>query len=374
MVEESRKRTLSDKEEGEVEVERKKFSRGNEPLLKLLVPNVIAGVLIGKGGGFLNELKSKFGAYIRISGNQEYYPGTEERVVVITGKVPEVIDMNNYILEKIEGKGEKPPNGRGDSRGDRGDKVKIVVTNLSAGMLIGRGGASIKAIQEECGVKIAIADSTAAHVDGERILTMSGNLEQRCAGCQQVIEKISEEPGNMANTKTKYLDMGINVGLSDNRMNSSGNHQLNLSHDSRPGQQQRNSFSGIFGNMEKRDLGNRLFSALSGANSLSGLHSERGMGMGGGVPKKRSHKFKSNVEVKLEIPDIMVGTLMGKNGQSIKDFVHRSGARFSFSNKDEFVEGTTDRTLTIKGNMDQVRIAYDLVHDKAEEFQPHGNQ
>jgi len=185
MVEESRKRTLSDKEEGEVEVERKKFSRGNEPLLKLLVPNVIAGVLIGKGGGFLNELKSKFGAYIRISGNQEYYPGTEERVVVITGKVPEVIDMNNYILEKIEGKGEKPPNGRGDSRGDRGDKVKIVVTNLSAGMLIGRGGASIKAIQEECGVKIAIADSTAAHVDGERILTMSGNLEQRCAGCQQ---------------------------------------------------------------------------------------------------------------------------------------------------------------------------------------------
>merc|ERR1711894_300300 len=74
---------------------------GKEPLLKLLVPNDAAGAIIGKGGTNLVDLKNRYGASIRLSHNKEFYPGTHERLLVLTGEVSQIIDLNNYIIDKI---------------------------------------------------------------------------------------------------------------------------------------------------------------------------------------------------------------------------------------------------------------------------------
>merc|ERR1711931_256602 len=193
--ESSRKRPLSGVD-GE-EVVNKRFLRGKEPLLKLLLPNVIAGHIIGKGGSYLMELKAKYGGHIRLSGNKEYYPGTEERVVAVTGKISEIIALNYYIMDKVLNTGREP------LRDGRGDKTKIVVTNFGAGMIIGKGGVTIRQIQEECGVKLSIADGIDERSE-ERVLTTTGTLEQRAEAAKQIISKIAEEPGNMANTNLNY--------------------------------------------------------------------------------------------------------------------------------------------------------------------------
>jgi len=70
---ESRKRHT---DSGDDERESKRHHPGTKPLLKLLVPNYVAGALIGKGGTVLRELIASFGGYIRISSGGEYYPGT----------------------------------------------------------------------------------------------------------------------------------------------------------------------------------------------------------------------------------------------------------------------------------------------------------
>merc|ERR1719392_51853 len=132
-MEESRKRSL---ENGSYGTEAKRFnSGGNEPLLKLLVPNVAVGALIGKGGALLSELKSKCGGNIRISAAREYYPGTQERVVVLTGDINQITDLNNHVMENVQEKMKSFP-----SDGDYANNVKIVLTNDAAGLLIGRGG------------------------------------------------------------------------------------------------------------------------------------------------------------------------------------------------------------------------------------------
>merc|ERR1712002_198562 len=86
---------------------------------------------------------------------------------------------------------------------ERRDEVKIVLTNAAAGLLIGRGGLTIKAIQDETQAKISICSIELASVPGERVLTMSGAKEQRIKACQHIIEKICTESSNMANTKLR---------------------------------------------------------------------------------------------------------------------------------------------------------------------------
>ena len=305
--------------------------------MKLLVPNYAAGGLIGKGGTLITEMQNKFGGNIRLSSNREYYPGTDERVVVVTGEVNQIIDFNNHIMEKVLGdpskQSERSPRDEG-----RGQKVKIVLTNAAAGLLIGRGGLTIKAIQEESKAKISICGLEVASVPGERVLTMSGSTEQRIEGCRLVIEKISSDASNMANTKLKYMSEGMGVSAH---------------HD-----------SGIGSSFNIRQPDNMSpFSVLSGS-LMSGM--QGGNNFGGQSYQGSASKLKTRVEVQMEVPDVLVGAILGKSGQIIRDMAMRSGAKFKFSDKNEYAAGTTDRILTITGDMSQAETAYSLMNERVE--------
>jgi len=78
-------------------------------------------------------------------------------------------------------------------------------------------------------------------------------------------------------------------------------------------------------------------------------------------------KLKTKVEVQMEVPDALVGGILGKQGQVVRDMVQRSGARFKFSDKNEYAAGTTDRILTITGDMNQCQAAYALVNERVEQ-------
>ena len=121
--------------------------------MKLLVPDIIAGHIIGKGGKGLTELKNKYGGNLVLSRAREYYPGTGERVVAITGKIIEIVNINHYIMDKMVNGDPSFENSELfeeiRSKG-RGAKTLIVVPHKTAGMVIGRGGSSVKQIKVGC--------------------------------------------------------------------------------------------------------------------------------------------------------------------------------------------------------------------------------
>ena len=100
--------------------------------------------------------------------------------------------------------------------------------------------------------------------------------------------------------------------------------------------------------------------------------------MAGGPPppganglQPRVHTLPTTVDAKMDVPRNIVGFIMGKKGQGIKEMVRRSnGARFEFENADQQQENTGEgtRKLTITGNFEQVHVAYNLIHDKVDEF------
>ena len=62
--------------------------------LKILVPAVASGAIIGKGGETIAEIQKQTGTRIKMSKANDFYPGTTERVGLLQG---------TYKVEKIKG-------------------------------------------------------------------------------------------------------------------------------------------------------------------------------------------------------------------------------------------------------------------------------
>ena len=73
----------------------------SEPLLKLLIPSLHVGHVLGKGGSYVNELRSTYKGHIAFSPAQPLYPGTEDRVCLLTGTVQQITDLSYQILNRV---------------------------------------------------------------------------------------------------------------------------------------------------------------------------------------------------------------------------------------------------------------------------------
>jgi len=338
---------------------------GKEPLIKVLVPNDAAGAIIGKGGGNLGDLKSRYGATIRISHSRETYPGTDERIVILTGEIGQIIDLHNYIIDKVA-----------DARGvdgtkneKRGNMVKMILPNITAGLIIGKKGATIKGLKEESSAYIDLTGRDESPVQGERILTIKGNTEQRLDAARLVINKVASDPDNMANTSLKYSHRGGNGDQPQRNDRRGGDEQ---SRDQRRGGASRFDDNRREGNMgggvpqPPRNPTAGLGMGGGGAN-LSGL-AEVAQQLVGLAQQGQNQNIagsidgiKTTVQIQMEIPDVIVAPIVGINGNTLREFIQFSGAQIDFARSDL---GLSHKLLTIRGDLNQTQIAYHLVNQK----------
>jgi len=314
------------------------WNSGNEPLLKLTVPVYMAGALIGKGGSVMTALKQKHGGNIRISAGKEYYPGTEERVVVLTGTNDQILELLRHINEKMSDPGRDDSMKQITIDEKRSRKTKIVLTSLAAGLLIGKGGNTIKGIQTSTKAILSITDSREGPVPGERVLTVIGDLDERTAACQQIVEVIASDASNMANTILRYPQSGGGVN------------------------------NPMYPNMERTGMSQEMLEkavmqklGLPGGfvDNMSGGNAGGASAFGGSTGEPR---LQSQVEVNVEIPATIVGGILGKHGAIVKEMSQRSGgAHFKFAEKPN-ENGL--RSLKITGNMQQAYKAFNLVEER----------
>lgn len=104
------------------------------------------------------------------------------------------------IMEKIQEKIEpNTPNDQFDLKGvNRCHEMKVVVPNTSAGMVIGKSGASIKEIRELTGANIQVfpkAGSEEAKHSVERVITVGADKNEILMDAvQRVLEKVAADP------------------------------------------------------------------------------------------------------------------------------------------------------------------------------------
>ncbi|XP_015591133.1 RNA-binding protein Nova-1 isoform X4 [Cephus cinctus] len=183
--------------------------------LKVLVPGVAAGAIIGKGGETIAQLQKDTGARVKMSKSHDFYPGTTERVCLITGSVDAIMAVMDFIMEKIR---EKPDltskttvdfdSGKTTAERDKQVlNVKILVPNSTAGMIIGKAGNYIKQIKEESGSYVQISQKAKDLSLQERCITVIGEKENNRNALLMILAKVADDPQSGTCPNVSYADV-----------------------------------------------------------------------------------------------------------------------------------------------------------------------
>ena len=134
----------------------------------MIVPAKKAGLIIGSHGDTLRRIEKQ--AQVKMQFDQQWQGGENERRIVITGYPEDIEEARRLIMEKITEDR--------DVRGRTYETIQIMIPNNKIGLIIGRGGETVKDLQERSGAKMFINQD--AKVDsnaGEKPLTISGDSE-----------------------------------------------------------------------------------------------------------------------------------------------------------------------------------------------------
>ncbi|XP_077285704.1 RNA-binding protein Nova-1-like protein passilla isoform X3 [Arctopsyche grandis] len=213
-VADSRKRPppLDHRADDPADVKRSHFSSGGDGMyhFKTLVPSVAAGAIIGKGGEAIAQLQKDTGARVKMSKSHDFYPGTSERVCLVTGSVEAIMAVMDFIMDKIR---EKPDLTKSFTELDpkvaqeRDKQVKILVPNSTAGMIIGKAGNYIKQIKEASGSYVQISQKAKDISLQERCITVIGDRESNKKACMMILAKVVDDPQSGSCLNVSYADV-----------------------------------------------------------------------------------------------------------------------------------------------------------------------
>ncbi|TPP57769.1 RNA-binding protein Nova [Fasciola gigantica] len=177
--------------------------------LKVLIPSIAAGAVIGKSGEAIGKIQKDTNTKVKISKQDEFYPGTTERVCLIIGSIDGVMSVHNYIMDRIMEKPDPNPHATGEGRlnVERHKQVKILVPNSTAGMVIGKGGSYIQEIKDKTGAYVQISQKSREFNLFERCIIIAGDLDQTRAAVQLILAVIAADPQSASCPNLSYHDV-----------------------------------------------------------------------------------------------------------------------------------------------------------------------
>lgn len=126
------------------------------------IPNGVVGFIIGRGGETISSLQARTGCKVQIQKEHELQPGQANRIITLQGSSQESIDTCREMIESMV-KERVIAAGGSIGRDDKGHPVDAKVSEALAaghalvtmdvpdadvGLIIGKGGATIKSIQD----------------------------------------------------------------------------------------------------------------------------------------------------------------------------------------------------------------------------------
>ena len=171
------------------EVDSKQTMNNPNMALKFLVSALYCGSVIGKGGNSITSFQRNADVVIKVSQNNDYYPGeNRQRVVMVQGTVKNIMTAMNLIVNCISDEHETYT-----SNGIL--TFKLSVPEMSAGMIIGRGGVVVKKINQESNARVSLQDRTIQDLY-ERILLLTGTIQEVLVATSLILCKMAEDLKN----------------------------------------------------------------------------------------------------------------------------------------------------------------------------------
>ncbi|XP_057471658.1 protein BTR1-like isoform X2 [Actinidia eriantha] len=291
--------------------------------IRFLVSNAEAGSVIGKGGSTISDFQSQSGARIQLSRNHEFFPGTSDRIIMVSGTIDETLKAVNLILAKLLNEF-YVEDGDGDGDEPR-SKLRLIVPNSSCGGIIGKGGTTIKSFVEEsqAGIKISPQDNNYLGLS-DRLVTVTGTLDEQMRAIELILTKLAEDHHYAQSYGAPFPYAGVLFA----------------------------GFHGIPHTFVLPSVG-----TAAAYNSMN-------FGPNGAGGKFQNNKEERSTSVTIGVADEHIGFVVGRGGRYLMEINQVSGARIKISDRGDFISGTEDRKVTITGTQRAVRIAEVMISEK----------
>lgn len=301
--------------------------------MRALIHNQDAGLIIGKGGASVAEIRQEAGARVTVS---EHIPGVSERILTITGPLDHVAKAFSLVSQKIaegqineEKKAGLPP-GPADPK-MRHVQMRLLIPHPRMGGVIGKQGSKIKEIQDASGARVSASEEMLPGSQ-ERMVTVSGVADS--------IHIASYHIGQVVHDGETRAAIGAQH------------------HHPHHHQQQQQQIA--------------LYRPGAGPSMGSSSHHRGGDRQPRSAPLQHQQQPQQQAQpqqlaqqsVQIFIPNDMVGAIIGKGGNRINSIRQQSGCRIMIAEPDP---NGGDRLVTITGGTDGNQMALYLLYSAMEQ-------
>ncbi|KAF6811180.1 KH domain-containing protein [Colletotrichum sojae] len=182
--------------------------RDGEDCMQIMVPDRTVGLIIGRGGETIRDLQERSGCHINIVGESKSVNGlrpvnligSRESAAQAKDLIMEIVDSDSRNEGQPQAPAKKLPRQDGGHQRDGGpsaggagggDKIHdaIYVPSEAVGMIIGKGGETIRDMQNGTGCKINVAQSSGPG-EVQREIALIGSRDSIARAKQAIEEKV----------------------------------------------------------------------------------------------------------------------------------------------------------------------------------------
>ena len=338
-------------------------------MMKIVVTNTTAGMIIGKGGATVKGLNETYDVRIQASQKDDIVMG--ERVISILGNEKGVNNAMEYIIkEKF-----------------RDDASSTSITNLDySGYFVGATGnvagmGAISGMGSNASLSYGSYDGGQDMSQVNLIQSILQNQNQQTTSGQQ--QQTTQAYGSYPSASSPY-GAGSGGGNYQQALQQQQQQQPQATHGSSDVlQQQGGSQAEVIARVIQALPSNTLADPSTLANAIMIIQAVTGNSGGANAgmsqmnprmniqmqqkqPLKAFTSRPDDIKFKVEIPDSLVGRILGRQGATITEIQNSSGCEVKFSQRGEYVPGTQNRLLFICGQASGCKVAQQLILSKIE--------
>ncbi|KAJ5888408.1 KH domain RNA-binding protein [Penicillium taxi] len=306
--------------------------------LRAIVSSKEAGVIIGKAGKNVADLREETGVKAGVS---KVVPGVHDRVLTVTGPLSGTARAYAIVAKGLlEG---APQMGMGGVASNNGTHpVRLLISHNQMGTIIGRQGLKIKHIQDASGVRM-VAQKEMLPQSTERIVEVQGTPEGIEKAAWEIgkclIDDYLRGQGTVLYNPAVRSSVGSPPATTTNNNSVGGSNGYPSRQYNRTGNGNDFSDNGGYNRRSNSDAGSRGYPL---------------------VTEDGEEILTQNIS----IPADMVGCIIGRGGVKITEIRRSSGARISIAKVPHDESG--ERMFTIMGSSQSNEKALYLLYENLE--------
>ncbi|NXW16080.1 FUBP3 protein, partial [Circaetus pectoralis] len=341
------------------------------------VPDKMVGFIIGRGGEQISRIQAESGCKIQIAPDSG---GMPERPCVLTG-TPESIEQAKRLLGQIVDRCRNGPGFHNDVDGNSTIQ-EILIPASKVGLVIGKGGETIKQLQERTGVKMIMIQDGPLPTGADKPLRITGDAFKVQQAREMVLEIIREKDqadfrgvrndfssrmgGGSIEVSVPRFAVGIVIGRNGEMIKKIQNDagvRIQFKPDDGISSERVAQVMGLHDRCQHAaHIISELILTAQERDGFGSLAVARGRGRGRGDWSVGTPGGMQ--EITYTVPADKCGLVIGKGGENIKSINQQSGAHVELQRNPPPNTDPGVRIFTIRGVPQQIELARHLIDEK----------